>query len=113
MKLRTHQVIVANGRYFGSSPVLPNATIVDGTFALFATTGLTRWDVARMFLAIYRSEQAGLADADYLHAATMTIKTKPKQYLDIDGEPLGKTPARFQIDPRALRVMVPQKFDGT
>jgi diacylglycerol kinase (ATP) len=110
--LRTHQVIVANGRYYGSSPVLPDATIVDGKLALFTTSGLSRCEVARMFAAIYRGQQTRLEDADYLSASEITVKTRPKQYLDIDGEPLGKTPARFSVDRRALRVMVPQGFTG-
>ncbi len=76
-------------------------------FALFASTGLTRWDVARIVLASIERRRPARR-CGLLHAATITIKTKPKQYLDIDGEPLGKTPARFQIDPRALRVMVPR-----
>jgi diacylglycerol kinase (ATP) len=110
--LKTHQVIVANGRYFGSTPVLPDATIIDGTLSLFTTSGLSRWEVARMFLAFFRGEQTELADADYLSAPEITVKARPKQYLDIDGEALGTTPARFSIDRRALRVMVPQGFTG-
>jgi YegS/Rv2252/BmrU family lipid kinase len=110
--IRTHQVIVANGRYYGTTPVLPDATIVDGTLSLFTTSGLTRWEVARMFVAFFRGEQTELADADYLSAPEITVKAKPKQYLDIDGEALGKTPARFSIDRRALRVMVPPGFTG-
>ena len=113
MKLRTHQVIVANGRYFGSTPVLPDATLVDGRLSLFTTSGLTRWEVVRMFVAFYRSEQTRLAEADYLSATEILVETEPRQYLDIDGEALGKTPARFGVDRKALRVMVPRGFTGT
>jgi YegS/Rv2252/BmrU family lipid kinase len=112
IETRTHQVIVANGRYYGSTPVLPDATIVDGTLSLFTTSGLSRWEVARMFIAFYRGEQTQLADADYLSAKKITIKAHPKQYVDVDGEAFGKTPARFSIARRALRVMVPKDFTG-
>jgi diacylglycerol kinase (ATP) len=112
LDVQTHQVIVANGRYFGSTPVLPDATIIDGTLSLFTTSGLSRWEVARMFVAFFRGEQTELADADYLSSTEITVKARPKQYLDIDGEAFGKTPARFSIDRRALRVMVPQGFSG-
>ncbi|MGP6190137.1 MAG: diacylglycerol/lipid kinase family protein [Vulcanimicrobiaceae bacterium] len=113
IRLRTHQLIVANGRYFGFTPVLPDATIVDGLLSVFTTSGLSRWDVARMFLAMYRGKHTTLADADYFSAKEVVIKTHPKQFVDVDGEAYGKTPVHFSIARRALRVLVPQGFTGT
>jgi YegS/Rv2252/BmrU family lipid kinase len=112
MQLDTHQLIVANGRFFGFTPVLPEATIVDGTLSVFTTSGLSRWDVARMFVAMYRGKHTALADADYFSAQEVVVKTKPKQFVDVDGEPFGKTPVRFRVARRALRVLVPEGFSG-
>lgn len=112
VKVRTHQLIVANGRYYGKTPVLPNATLTDGMLALFTTTGLSRWDVAKLFIAVARNRQTSLANAEYFSAPEISVKTKPDQPLDIDGEAFGATPARFSVDKRALRVMVPAGFDG-
>ncbi|MGP6158186.1 MAG: diacylglycerol/lipid kinase family protein, partial [Vulcanimicrobiaceae bacterium] len=75
--------------------------------------GLSRWDVARMFLAMYRGKHTTLADADYFSAKEVVIKTHPKQFVDVDGEAYGKTPVHFSIARRALRVLVPQGFTGT
>lgn len=110
--VRTHQLIVANGRYFGFTPILPEATIVDGELSLFTTSGCSRWQIARMFLAFHRGRQTSLADAEYFSAPEITVETEPKQYLDIDGEAFGQTPARFSIDRKALRVLVPVGFTG-
>ncbi len=112
VRVRTHQIIVANGRYFGFTPILPDATIVDGELSLFTTKGCSRWDIARMFVAFHRRRQTTLADAEYFSAPEITVTTTPKQYLDIDGEAFGETPARFSIDQKALRVLVPPDFDG-
>lgn len=111
-RVRTHQIIVANGRYFGFTPILPDATIVDGELSLFTTSGCSRWEIARMFMAFHRHRQTTLADAEYFSAPEIDVTASPKQYLDIDGEAFGETPARFSIDPRALRVLVPQNFTG-
>jgi diacylglycerol kinase (ATP) len=111
-RVRTHQIIIANGRFFGFTPILPDATIVDGELALFTTSGCSRWDIARMFIAFHRHRQTTLADAEYFSAPEITVTTSPKQYLDIDGEAFGETPATFSVDARALRVLVPRGFTG-
>lgn len=113
MRLRTHQLIVANGRYFGFTPILPEASIVDGQLSVFTTSGLSRWDVVRMFLAMNQGKHTALADADYFSAKEVLVKTKPKQFVDLDGAAFGKTPVRFTVARRALRVLVPQGFTGT
>ena len=111
-RVRTHQIIVANGRFFGFTPILPDATIVDGELALFTTSGCSRWEIARMFVAFHRHRQTTLADAEYFSAPEITVTTSPKQYLDIDGEAFGETPVTFSVDARALRVLVPRGFTG-
>lgn len=110
--VHTHQLIIANGRFFGFTPILPDATIVDGELSLFTTTGCSRWEIARMFVAMQRGRQTSLTDAEYFSAPEITVETDPKQYLDIDGEAFGRTPARFSIDRSALRVLVPVDFTG-
>ncbi len=109
----THQLIVANGRYYGFTPLLPDATITDGTLSVFTTNGLSRWDVARMFIALARGDQTSLTNAEYFSTKEITIKNKPKQYLDIDGEALGSSPPHFSLARAALKVMVPRDFTGT
>jgi diacylglycerol kinase (ATP) len=108
LDLRTHQIIVANGRFFGNTPILPDATIDDGELALFTTTGTSRWDVAKSFVAMFAGKQIDLRDAHYLSARKITIKTSPRVVLAIDGDIVGRTPARFSVARHALRVMVPQ-----
>ena len=108
LKMRTHQIIVANGRYYGNMPIVPNATLTDGELAFFATSGTTTWDIAASFVALAFGKQTELGDAHYFSARKLTIETKPRVALSIDGEAIGKTPARFSVDRRALRVMVPR-----
>ncbi len=111
-RVRTHQIIVANGRYFGFTPVLPDASVIDGELSLFTTSGCSRWEIARMFVAFHRHRQTTLQDAEYFSSPEIVVEARPTQYLDIDGEAFGETPARFGIDARALQVFVPTDFTG-
>lgn len=108
LKLETHQIIVASGRFFGNTPILPDATVTSGKLAFFTTAGRGRLDVMRMYLAFFNGTQTDLPDAHYFQAEKLTIKTKKRQPIAIDGSAFGYTPAKFSVAANALRVMVPQ-----
>ena len=109
-KLKTYQIVVANGRYFGSQPLTPDAEPTDGELALFTTTGLSRAALVRMYFAVVAGTQTQLPDALYFNAKRIEIKTRRRLLVSIDGDPGGYTPATFRVARRALRVMVPQSF---
>ncbi|HEY8314815.1 MAG TPA: YegS/Rv2252/BmrU family lipid kinase [Candidatus Baltobacteraceae bacterium] len=110
LDLETHQMIVANGRYYGHEPISEDATITDGELAFFATTGTGRMDLMRMYVALARGEQMHLPDAHTFSAKKITIKTKPRQDVSVDGNFLCRTPITFSVARKALNVMVPQNF---
>ncbi|GAC1449653.1 MAG: lipid kinase [Vulcanimicrobiaceae bacterium] len=110
-ELRTQQIVVANGRYFGNKPVSADASIVDRKLAFFTTTGVSHLEVARMYLAFVFGVQTKLPDAIAFSSREIVVKASPKQLVSIDGNTLGKTPARFGVAPRALRGCVPLEFD--
>lgn len=110
LKIVTHQAIVASGRYFGWQPLTPHANLRSGDLAFFAAAGGSIADVLKTNAALLRGDHTDLEHAHYFAAPKITVTTKPKQALNIDGHALGKTPAKFRIAPRALRVMVPADF---
>jgi YegS/Rv2252/BmrU family lipid kinase len=110
MILQTQQIVIASGRFFGKQPVLPSASITSGRLAFFTTSGVSHLDLVRTYLAFALGLQTKLGDAHAFSAESIEVRAKPKQPLNIDGEPLGKTPARFCIARRALRVLVPSDF---
>ncbi|GAC1659019.1 MAG: hypothetical protein NVS9B12_11760 [Vulcanimicrobiaceae bacterium] len=107
IKVRTFQMIIANGRFFGNTPIMPDATITDGKLSFFTTEGTGRMENLRMYLAFLRGTQTALPDAHYFQAKKITVKTKRPQAIAIDGSAFGKTPAVFEVAPKALKVMVP------
>ncbi len=108
LDLRTQDVIVANGRFYGDTPVAPDATIDDGRLHLFTTDNASALAAARTYIALGRGMQARLPDAHVVTSRAFTIKAKPRQRIAIDGSPLAKTPARFGVARGALRVFVPE-----
>ena len=112
LDLRTAQMVVASGRFFGKTPVLPEASATDGKLAFFTTDGTSHIDLARMYVAFALGLQTKLPDAHTFSAAKITVKTKRKQPISIDGDPAGTTPATFRVEHKALRVYVPAGFTG-
>lgn len=107
IKLKTYQIVVASGRFFGTKPLTPDASPTDGRLTFFTTTGQTRFDLLRMYLAVANGTQASLPDAQYFNAEKVKIKTRKRHMVSIDGDFGGYTPATYSVVKRALRVMVP------
>lgn len=107
LEIQTYQAIISNGRYFGWQPVTPDASVSSGELAFFAVEGAARSDALKTGAALLRGDQVKLEGAHYFSARKIQIRTKPKQRLDIDGHTFGKTPAKYKIEPKALRILVP------
>jgi YegS/Rv2252/BmrU family lipid kinase len=108
LDLRTQDIIVANGRFFGTTPLTPDASLVNGRLALFTNEGRSGLDAMRTYLALGMRAQAGLPHAHTITAKSFTIETSGKQSISLDGSVVGKTPARFRVAREALRVFVPE-----
>ena len=107
MKFQTYQIIVANGRYFGRTPLAPNASLTSGSLTFYATSDATIVDAAKTYVSLLTDRQQLLPNAHLLEATELRVRTRGKQPLAIDGEICGTTPARFSLVPGALRVLVP------
>ena len=112
LNLQTHQLVVVNGRYFGLTPILPDATIVDGKLTCLTAEGLSRWDLAKLFTALLRGAPDRLSNVAFFQTTDVTVKTKPRQRIDVDGTSAGWTPAHFSVARKALYVLVPNDFSG-
>lgn len=107
LDFRTYQVIVANGRYFGLTPLTQEASLDSGRLTFYATSDSTIVDAAKTYASLLFEHRDLPANAHVLDAQTLRVRARPAQPVAIDGEPFGTTPATFKIVPGALRVMVP------
>jgi diacylglycerol kinase (ATP) len=109
-RLRTKQLVIASGRVFGNTPLTPNASITDAKLSIFTTTGLSHFELARMYATLALGRHADLPDAQHFTAESVYVRARPRQRISIDGESWGRTPARFSVAKAALRVLVPPDF---
>jgi YegS/Rv2252/BmrU family lipid kinase len=104
-------VAVANGRYFGGAMmVAPNAEVDDGLFDVVAMGDFTFGDLLKSGRRLYKgthlsmekvtARRARLVEAEPVDAGAIVE-------LDVDGECPGRLPARFELVPGALWMVVP------
>lgn len=105
---RMHDVIVANGRWHGGAMLLaPDAQPDDGLFDIVLIGDITKRDFVTTAPKIYRGTYLAHPKVDVLRAKAVLVDAPERLPIELDGEQVGTTPARFEIVPRALRVRVP------
>jgi diacylglycerol kinase (ATP) len=106
---RMHDVIVANGRYFGGGMMIcPEASSSDGAFDVLLIGDLTKRDLLVTLPKTYRGKHLPHPKAELLRGKTVSVDAPAALPVELDGEQPGTTPVRFEIVPRALRVRVPR-----
>jgi YegS/Rv2252/BmrU family lipid kinase len=105
---RMHDVVVANGRYFGGGMMIcPEAEPDDGLLDVLTIGDLTKRDLLLTLPKTYRGRHLPHPKAELLRGAVVEIETTTPLPVELDGEQPGTTPVRFEIVPRALRLRVP------
>jgi YegS/Rv2252/BmrU family lipid kinase len=105
---RMHDVIVANGRWHGGAMLLaPDAEPDDGLFDVVLIGDINKRDFVTTSPKIYKGTYVRHPKVDVLRATAVTVDAPERLPIELDGEQVGTTPARFEIVPRALRVRVP------
>jgi YegS/Rv2252/BmrU family lipid kinase len=103
-----HDVIVANGRYHGGGMKLaPDARQDDGAFDVVLIGDVTKPDFITTAPKLYSGRYLTHPKVELLRAGTVAIDAEGALPLEVDGEPIGTTPARFEVVPSALRLRVP------
>ena len=106
IKVKTFQITVCNGRYYGSGLVVAeDAAIDDQTLHLYSVKTQQWWQLIALIPAIVQGKKApGVLT---LQGKEINIYTKEPNWIDTDGELTTTTPAQFRVIPQALPVFVP------
>jgi diacylglycerol kinase (ATP) len=108
LRTRTLQIVVGNGRYYGSAmTVAEDAAIDDARLDLYSIEAKHWLAVAPLLPALKRGRQGEKRQVETLHARELTIRTRRPRPIDVDGELVTRTPARFRVLPGALTVFAP------
>jgi diacylglycerol kinase (ATP) len=105
---RLHDVIVANGNWHGGGMQLaPEASQDDGLFDVVLIGDITKLDFVTTSPKLYNGAYLSHPKVELLRSSSASISAAEPLPLEVDGEPIGMTPARFTIVPSALRLRVP------
>lgn len=108
MSVRAATIAICNGRYFGGGMMIaPGAELDDGAFDIVMTRNYSRLDVLRLSRVVYTGAHLADPRVTVTRARSFTADCSERVVLDVDGEPLGRLPARFDIQPAALDVIAP------
>ena len=107
-KVRTLQVAVGNGRFYGGGTVVEeNAAIDDGHLDLYSLEFESVVKLALMMRAFRTGGHGAWDDVRSLKGLEFEIRTRKPRKVNADGELVTETPALFKIHPAALEVFTP------
>src|SRR5581483_11242058 len=110
---RMHDVLVANGRWHaGGMKLAPDASWNDGLFDVVLIGDVDKLDFVTTAPRLYSGRYLRHPKVEALRSATVTIEAAVPLPLEVEGEPVGTTPARFEVVPNALRIRVPRDVSG-
>ena len=98
----------ANGRYFGGGMcVAPDARPQDGELDVVAIPGFSKARLLVELPGLYRGTHVGVEGVVTGRGRSLEALplSEDAAWIEVDGEPLGRLPARIDIAPEALRVL--------
>jgi diacylglycerol kinase (ATP) len=105
---RMHDVVVANGRYFGGGmKICPDASPDDGLLDVLLIGDLTKRDLLLTLPKSYSGRHLPHPKAELLRGRVVEVEADEPLPIELDGEQPGTAPVRFEVVPRALGLRVP------
>ena len=109
---RGQLALVGNGRFYGGRwIVFPGARLDDGRLDLAMVEAVSPWRFPGQFAALARGAFARAPGLVHLQGREIVLRPavaagRPIPF-QVEGDNLGRLPARFFVDPRGLRVVAP------
>ncbi len=108
-RVRTIQVSVGNGRYYGGGmTVEETATADDGRLDVYSLEVPHWWHLIALAPALKRGTQGRSEHVRAFSTTELTLRTRRRHEVNADGELVTVTPAHFRVHPRAVEVFVPE-----
>lgn len=103
-------ILITNCRRFGGGEFLlnPGGALDDGHFEVFLFRGQGFARALRYVYQIVREQHLRNPDVVVVRGEKVVVRTVPEIPVQCDGDPAGTTPFTCQIEPGALRLLVPR-----
>ena len=107
--VRTMQIAVGNGRYYGGgNVVVANARIDDGRLDLYSLEFSQVWRMALLLPRFVRGAHGAVPEVRTASGVSFEVITRRPRPVNADGELVTETPAVFTQKPRAISVYAPE-----
>jgi diacylglycerol kinase (ATP) len=108
VRLRCSFVAVGNGPYYGTNfNVCPGAILDDGLFSIGVYRDFSKLELLRHFRSISRGRRQLHPKLEIFTAKMVEVWSRARLSVHVDGHPIGTTPVRFDVLPKALKVITP------
>jgi diacylglycerol kinase (ATP) len=108
IRLRASFLTTANGPYYGSNfTVMPGAKLDDGLLSVGVFRDFSKRELLAHFWSISRGRRQYHPKLETFECAWLEVTASEPLLVHVDGHPIGTTPARFEIVPKALPVICP------
>jgi len=112
-RVRTIQVSVGNGRYYGGGmAVAERARADDGRLDVYSLEVPHWWHLIALAPSLRRGTQGRSKYVRAFNTTELSVWTRRRHEVNADGELVTSTPARFRVRPRAVNVFVPRPEGG-
>lgn len=109
VRVKTLQIAVGNGRYYGGGmTVAEDAAIDDRRLDLYSLETQHWWEIIALIPAMKQGNYVSLSNVRALQAQEIEVYTRKPRPINTDGEITARTPAKFRVIPKALRVITPR-----
>ena len=100
-------VVVGNAPFAGGGlmRIGPGASMTDGVLELTLIEAVGRFDLALQFLRLLRGTHVRHRKVRFFRGHWLEVSADPPQPLALDGELLGTSPVRFEVNPRSLTLL--------
>lgn len=106
-RTKSWQISVCNGRHYGAGMTIKDdATLDDGILHCLSTEVKHWWEGLYLIPAFMSGKYKKDHDVTLVSGREISIVTKRKFYIDVDGDIQTHTPAKFSVIPRAIRLLV-------
>ncbi|MBF1988216.1 lipid kinase [Fischerella thermalis] len=108
IKVKTVQIAIGNGRYYGGGmAVAPDAMIDDQRLDLYSLEIRYWWEIIPLLPRMRQGRHINARNVRALQAQEIEIYTRKPRPINTDGEITTYTPAYFRVIPKAVAVFVP------
>lgn len=108
-----YTVAVANaGMQGGGMRLAPDASLRDGAFDVVMIAHLSRTRFLRLLPTVFSGSHVEQPEVTILRGSSVEVSADRPFTIYADGDPLAVLPAKLQVLPAAVRVIVPRDADG-